>query len=86
MKGHDLLALGKISTKRKLQSFILNSISTIFKKESMEKFWVDCNNILTVWIDIIGFHVNIISELGFFHSKPLFTSYSFGRPLSHKVT
>ena len=31
------------------------------------------------WIDIIDLHVNIVSELVFFHSKPLSTSYSFGR-------
>ena len=66
MRGHDLQALGKFSIERKLQSFILNSISTIFKKERMEKFWVDCYNILTVQIGIISFHVNMISELGFF--------------------
>jgi len=31
----------------------------------MERFWVDCYDILTVEIDIIGFDVNIISELVF---------------------
>ena len=31
----------------------------------MEKFRVDCYDILTVEIDIIGFEVNIISDLGF---------------------
>ena len=31
----------------------------------MEKFKVDCYDILTVGIDIIGFDVNIISDLGF---------------------
>ena len=31
----------------------------------MEKFKVDCYDILTVWIDIIGFDVNIISKLVF---------------------
>ena len=35
---------------------------------------------LTIWIDIIDLHVNIVSELVFFfHSKPLSTSNSFGR-------
>ena len=46
----------------------------------MEKFKVDWYNILTVGIDIIGFCVNIIGELVFFHhSTPLCTPYSFGR-------
>ena len=31
----------------------------------MEKFQVDCYNILTIGIGIIRFHVNIISELDF---------------------
>ena len=31
----------------------------------MEKFKVDCYNILVVGINIIEFHVNIISELVF---------------------
>ena len=31
----------------------------------MEKFYIDCYDILTIGIDIIGFHVNIISELSF---------------------
>ena len=34
---------------------------------------------LTIWIDIIDLHFNTVSELVFFHSKPLSTSYSFGR-------
>ena len=29
----------------------------------MERFYFDCYNILTIGIDIIGFCVNIISEL-----------------------
>ena len=46
----------------------------------MEKFEVDCYDILTVGIDIIGFDVNIISDLGFtIIFIPLSTSYSFGR-------
>ena len=31
----------------------------------MEKFRVDCYDILTVGIDIIGLDVNIISDIGF---------------------
>ena len=31
----------------------------------MEKFKVDCYDILTIEIDIIRFDVNIISDLGF---------------------
>ena len=31
----------------------------------MEKFLVDCYNILTIGISILGFFVNIISELVF---------------------
>ena len=31
----------------------------------MEEFRVDCYDILTIGIDIIGFDVNIISDLGF---------------------
>ena len=40
----------------------------------MEKFKVDCYNILTIGIDIIGFRVNIISELVFLS---FFTSFHF---------
>ena len=52
----------------------------IFKKGEMEKLLVDCYNILTIRIDIIGIYMNIISEIGFFyHSIPLSFLYSFGR-------
>ena len=53
------------SKQKKLQSVILNSILTIFNKEKMEKFYVDCNDILTIGIDIIRFDINIIRELIF---------------------
>ena len=53
------------SKQRKLSSVILNSILTIFKKEKIEKFYIDCYGILTVGIDINRFRINIISELVF---------------------
>ena len=63
-KTHLFLEHGKIPNK-KLQSCILNSILTIFKKEKLEKFYFDCYDILIVGIDIIEFIVNTISELVF---------------------
>ena len=59
--GHLENFQAKINSK----SFILNSILTIFKKKKMEKFQIDWYTILIVGIDIIGFSVNIISELVF---------------------
>ena len=41
----------------------------------MEKFLVDCYNILTIRIDIIGIYMNIISELVFFIILHLFLFY-----------
>ena len=35
----------------------------------------------TIWIDLIDLHINRISELVLFHSKPLCTSYSFGKKI-----
>ena len=54
--------LGKI-LRKKLLSFILNSISIIFKKEKLNKFQIDFYNIYTIGIDIINFHINIFNEL-----------------------
>ena len=46
----------------------------------MEIFSIDCYDILTVGIDIIGFDINIISELVFTINLYIFsTSYSFER-------
>ena len=42
-------------------------------------FHVDCYNILTIGIGIIAFHVNIISELVFYHSTHFSTLYYFER-------
>ena len=53
------------SKPKRLSSFILNSILTIFKKKKKENFRVDCYDILAIGIDIIGFDVNIISDSGF---------------------
>ena len=44
-------------------------------KGKMEKFSVDCDNILTVRIDIIGIYMNIISELVFSIILHLFHFY-----------
>ena len=41
----------------------------------MEKFKVDCYDILAIGIDIIGFNVNIISDLGFSIILYLFLLY-----------
>ena len=35
----------------------------------------------TIWIDLINLHINRVSELVLFHSKPLCTSYSFGKKI-----
>ena len=35
----------------------------------------------TSWIDLIDLHINRISEFVLFHSKPLCTSYSFGKKI-----
>ena len=63
-KTHVLWALAKIPKKKTLKLNLELNL-TIFKKKNMEKFKIDCYDILTIGIDIIEFNVNIISELFF---------------------
>ena len=65
MKSHVLWALGKISNKKNFEVSFLNSILTIFKEKKMETFQIDWYTTLTIGIDIIGFSININSELVF---------------------
>ena len=67
---------GKIR-KKKLLSIILNSISSILKKEILGKFQVDLYNICTIGIDIMRFHIDIFSELILTIILYLFLLYSF---------
>ena len=62
----------KNSNQKKTLKFHLELNFNSFQKRKMEKFLVDCYDILIVQIYIIGFHVNIISELGFFFILNLF--------------
>ena len=73
-----LEALGKFQTKRILKLHVEFNFQNFQKKK--KKIIIDCYNILTIGIAIIEFHINIIKDLGFYyHSKPLSTSYYFGK-------
>ena len=56
--------VGKFQTKNTLKLYLELNFKK-FKKEKLEKSYVDCYDILTIGIDIIGFNVNTINELVF---------------------
>ena len=54
----------KLQTKKTLKFHVELNFKNFLEKK-MEKLKVECYNIFTLGIDIIRFHMNIISELDF---------------------
>ena len=65
--------LKKLQTKKTLKFYLELNVNN-FQEKKMEKFKIDCHNILTTKIDNIEFHINVISELVF---PSFYTSFYF---------
>ena len=61
-RTHVLWARGKIPNKKTLKLHLELKFNN-FQERKLEKFKVDCYDILTIGIEIIGFNVNTINEL-----------------------
>ena len=84
MQGHDLRHYEKLQlVKITLDYHLQLNLSNFQKRENGKVLFglPKHSKAFTIWIDLIDLHINSISKLVLFHSKPLCTSYSFGKQI-----